>query len=342
MRPRSIAVQETQSDKTPNTWVWTHAYIAYSNKKRSKKKTDNPQPQKLIIALRGDLVLPVSRQTLKAVLVDGRNEPTVTWEITSDHLTALMQQAVDELRAIRSTPQNDEVNTIPELNDCDYLPYRDEHETAQFVADGPSSRVKKLRATDKVDCKICPEKDIRIDKMRKHVGAHILCSFRKVIDMEPLRVEIGQDPCGWCGLEGCWTRLSTKKRGGIQISSNCPYHHAKLVYNDARQFIPREPCTNVPVRCPLCPADGTGERPTVWKYNAMGHIEAFHADPADERGLPDIPEDFRVEIFVSKVEEKALGIPEEKTVEFREEYEVQNSSDIEDVKEYLRDDNLKR
>jgi hypothetical protein len=64
--------------------------------------------------------------------------------------------------------------------------------------------VKRLEADDEVECFLCIKK-LKLKDMRKHVGKHILFAFRGIPDPLPLKpgVEVGVDPCGWCGREGC-------------------------------------------------------------------------------------------------------------------------------------------
>ncbi|KAG6825839.1 hypothetical protein H0H92_002235 [Tricholoma furcatifolium] len=173
--------------------------------------------------------------------------------------------------------------------------------------------------------------------MREHVGQHILHAFRRTPDPSGVLGKIGLNPCGWCGLEGCVTRMVTKKRGTFQLMSNCPYHYERMVYDHAKEYSPDGPCTNVPVRCWLCPTlETAGDLPAVWKYNAWAHLMMEHADPADEMSLPDVPDKFLIDIFVSKKEEEDLGISQEQTMAYREEFEIQNSSDVEEVVENLK------
>jgi hypothetical protein len=87
--------------------------------------------------------------------------------------------------------------------------------------------------------------------MRNHVGGHILCSLWDVTDTKikffwkqkelgtiPENVEnpklVGENPCRFCGLDGCLTSIVEKKSGNsvkVKISSNCPYHYEHMQYN---------------------------------------------------------------------------------------------------------------
>ena len=109
-----------------------------------------------------------------------------------------------------------------------------------------------------VECRLCDEKII-LNKMRNHVGTHILHSLCNTNDPKPCSNQaVGEDPCGFCGLEGCLTQLQEKKKGSLSVASNCPYHYVAMNYKAAAKFSKAIPCTNVPVHCPLCPTSVSG------------------------------------------------------------------------------------
>ena len=74
----------------------------------------------------------------------------------------------------------------------------------------------------------------------------------------------------------CSVRLAKGKgkNGGKFVDlqqSRCP-NAAKLSIAAARKSTPSNPCTNVPVECPLC-REGSD---AVWKYNLRSHIMSVH------------------------------------------------------------------
>jgi len=116
---------------------------------------------------------------------------------------------------------------------------------------------------------------------------------------------VGENPCGFCGQGSCFTQLKVKKSGGFSIVSNCPYHYSGMQYKKAADFSKTLPWTNVPIHCPLCPTAVSGDPPTIWKYNALYHLISEHSSGSTP---PPIPGQLLVQIFVTKEEEKALGI----------------------------------
>ncbi|KJA13991.1 hypothetical protein HYPSUDRAFT_121573, partial [Hypholoma sublateritium FD-334 SS-4] len=115
----------------------------------------------------------------------------------------------------------------------------------------------KLDGKDTVPCKLCglPKK---ISHMRNHVGYHILWAMRNINERSPLKIAVGINPCGFCGLDGCRTQLSFGKHNTPVIQSTCTYHYEKMSYKSAKQSTVSSPCTNVPISCPLCPVSVSG------------------------------------------------------------------------------------
>jgi len=62
--------------------------------------------------------------------------------------------------------------------------------------------------------------------MRKHVEGHILRPFHGVDAPNKCTIQpVGDNACGFCGLDGCLTQLlGEKKDGSFTITSKCPYH----------------------------------------------------------------------------------------------------------------------
>src|ERR1700683_989090 len=73
--------------------------------------------------------------------------------------------------------------------------------------------------------------------------------------------QIGENLCGFCGLDGCFISLLEKKFGisiKFTITSNCSYHYEHMQYKNAAVSSNNNPCTNVPKHCPLCPPSFSG------------------------------------------------------------------------------------
>ena len=68
-----------------------------------------------------------------------------------------------------------------------------------------------------------------------------------VMEIPCSKQAIGEEPCGFCGLDGCLTQLQEKKKGSLSVASNCLYHYAAMNYKAAAKFSKAVPCTNI---CP--------------------------------------------------------------------------------------------
>ncbi|KAF9052543.1 hypothetical protein BDP27DRAFT_1139230, partial [Rhodocollybia butyracea] len=103
-----------------------------------------------------------------------------------------------------------------------------------------------------VACKLCST-PVFLNAMRNHVAHHVFLQKRGIVD--PLVVSfqqyVGEDPCGWCGLDGCRTVL-TKKGKSFSTASDCEYHYAHMSYSSAHSSSLTSPSTNIPIHCTLC------------------------------------------------------------------------------------------
>jgi hypothetical protein len=137
---------------------------------------------------------------------------------------------------------------------------------------------------------------------------------------------VGADACGFCGVDGsCTTTMVVNTNRAPMIFSDCAYHHQTLKYKQAAHSGRDGKCSNVPVICKVDDCDAT-----IWKYNAIIHLWFVHGQ-ADS--LPPIDTQFWVEdIWISQVEEEALGVRPELTKAYRTKHGVQGSVDMENVK----------
>jgi hypothetical protein len=201
-----------------------------------------------------------------------------------------------------------------------------------LISDLPAHlTVKKLAGEDEIECHLCQSsKKLKLKDMRGHVGKHILFKYRNLEQFSTLAkgVEIGLDPCGWCGRGGCMTQL-TKKGNSYSTTSSCQYHYAKMMYGKAMA------CSNS-APCPICPKSTSGQLKTIWKYNAMHHFISEHS-PTDN-ALPTIPPEFLIETFITSREEGLMGVSTEVTSTWRAEHEIPPSDDVQLMRENVKRD----
>ena len=192
---------------------------------------------------------------------------------------------------------------------------------------------KRHDANNKLTCHFC-RKEVKLSKMQNHVGGHILHNLHGAEDAKIKAYwkqrerataqeqdksktdelqQIGENPCGFCGLDGCITSLLEKKAGNsikFTITSNCPYYYECMQYKNAAVSSNNMPCTNIPIHCPVCPLSFSGNPQTIWKYNALYHLISEHSSNGI---IPEIPGELLVKMFIHKAEEEALGINQKAT-----------------------------
>jgi hypothetical protein len=142
---------------------------------------------------------------------------------------------------------------------------------------------------------------------------------------------MGVMPCGFCGIEGCTTKL-TEGHDDVTITSTCIYYSAIDYPATLKGKSADTLCSNVPIHCGLCPPSSEGEPQTIWKYNALMHIIVDHQqmDP-DIPNLcifPEVPFSMQVNMHISRVEEAAFGIKVEHTMNARADFNLMNSDDL--------------
>ncbi|KAL1727252.1 hypothetical protein EV714DRAFT_217661 [Schizophyllum commune] len=312
IEPRSQRSGEDNASVTApeSTWIWTGDYLRVAALDNTKKLT-----QKLYT-----LTVPASQCfPLGASLSPRQNrgaavsstQSSLTWTFESSELAEIMQTAWEDATAVKADALTN-ISRIPLQDAAEGLPYRDLKGNEYFyLEDVPAEfGLEKLNPDDVMPCKLCDQQF-----RRGHADASLI----------PGR-SVGFDPCGWCGEDGCLTQMTFKGKKR-QITSNCRYHYPDMIYGIARKRTQKEPCTNVPIHCPLCPTSTSDQHRTVWKYNAPYHIALEHGTQPDDRCA--MPAELIIEIFISRAEEQLLGIEEEVTAEWREENRMPDTDGFE-------------
>ncbi|KAJ7315740.1 hypothetical protein DFH08DRAFT_820317 [Mycena albidolilacea] len=241
-------------------WEWTGKYLCLNTDIKDERET-----RKLFVTeIPGVLVHSVAPSVSQST-VSGPLNPQPTWSVPSEQLEEILKDAWDLL-----DPESRDISARQpiEVVNSNSLPYRD-------------ALVRKL------------------SEMRHHVARHILMSSRGVDEVNLLKY-VGSEPCGFCGLDDCFTQVFNLGHPGkaASIKSTCPYHYSGMNYKKA---IPR----------------------TIWKYNAMYHVIAEHLTA--NNAIPVLPPEFIGAFFVRRSEEEALGIDAAETAQWRRQHQVPDS-----------------
>lgn len=184
------------------------------------------------------------------------------------------------------------------LGSCPYTVPRSTALPAGLSWSAPAIGAGVALKTNKKPCRICGQLDVKDVDRQKHVGIHILKSRLRVQD-DSAKVEMSRSyPCGFCGIMSCPVAI----KGG-SVDSACPHTYGFRT-KEGGEYREKRPCTNVPVKCPLC-----GE--THWKYNFPQHFTDRHPSWASQ---PEIDATFESKIRVEVAEQLSLGIPEEMVI----------------------------
>jgi hypothetical protein len=103
----------------------------------------------------------------------------------------------------------------------------------------------------------------------EHMAAHILFDAN---------IKRSDEPCGLCLRPSPHCAFYLKRGKGAGTSEQVDFEKSKCTnkmhfsYSVASLSTPSSPSSNVPLRCPICPAS----EPCVWRYNLAHHMRAKH------------------------------------------------------------------
>ena len=132
-------------------------------------------------------------------------------------------------------------------------------------------------------------------------------------------MQLGVEPCGFCGAEGCTIKLDQTRSNHVEIISDCRYAFTSFNYNQAKIPTKTSPCSNIPISCPFCLASQCDH--FIWKYNAVAHMVTQH--PTEK-----IPLDLLSQMHVSFKETELMKVDLEQMKFYRETHSVAGSDDL--------------
>ena len=223
------------------------------------------------LTVHGCFVRPVNPTMIDATESGGSRE----WRLPIFSLNVLMELHYLEIKL--------ELKKLPALKQAEAV-VRDGAGRAVFVVDGteadtPSGQAQpSKRATADVKCELCGQ-SWKADRMRQHVGAHILCEP----SWEHHGVVKPEYPCGLCGVRASIGQVMLEPNtvlgcpcGVVGTAAHPkPSHQCKLVgdvsytLGAAAKSSTKTPCTNRPIKCTVCSA-------AVWSYSMAAHFEKKH------------------------------------------------------------------
>ncbi|KAK7693500.1 hypothetical protein QCA50_003068 [Cerrena zonata] len=258
-------------------WVWTGKFV------QLQRPANSPQlgtRTSLLVRAPGHLVHALNMPPIAASILPKNIQESLLAQALPASLSVsqdCFQQLLSMLFAGEDTPLLPNVLDKHGCTEKNAFPYRSQTRQPCFILENASRSIATKLASGsegKYQCHQC-HASIEIDRMRSHVGQHILCRLLGVPE-NSLHEQIQHcQPCGFCGRDTCTIDLK-KSRNAFKVISSCPYA-SEFKLGNAKKSSKRQPCTNVPIHCSICDIDPkTKCRPVFWKFNIFHHIQTVH------------------------------------------------------------------
>ncbi|KAJ3548106.1 hypothetical protein NMY22_g1393 [Coprinellus aureogranulatus] len=203
--------------------------------------------------------------------------------------TALLMQripkaslkALPKMAATTDYPYRDANGKLPEIAPRIVKTDRMPSDKCCFLAEVSNTDLETVANASTSRCTLC-EPAVALDlsdgqRVLEHIGCHIL------FDPAVKRTDL---PCGLCLLPPSLCKYFVVRGKGSKASmrvdhlrsSGCS-RSVNYQYARAATSVKSAPCSNVPLRCPLCPKS----EPAVWRYNLEQHLKFAHSPDAATR-----------------------------------------------------------
>ena len=132
-------------------------------------------------------------------------------------------------------------------------------------------------------------------------------------------VQLGLEPCGFCGGDECVVKLDHTRNQSLKIVSSCKYAYALSNYENAKTSSKTSLCTNIPITCPFCSSSDSAN--FIWKYNAIVHVTVNHPDEL-------LPLEFLAQIHISLAESQFMKVDLGAMKLYRQANDLMGSDDL--------------
>ncbi|KAF9784546.1 hypothetical protein BJ322DRAFT_1195332 [Thelephora terrestris] len=305
-------------DPDNSSWAWSLNYLTNSGK--TKSSNSKLTVKRSSFSFPAWLIIPLCPTLCDSSLVHNQPPQPFTWAFEEGLLDESLSQLWGLVEEQYPAHLDEALKVLTSLS-INELPYRSSDDDEHFFLDNlvtvPHAGI--IQQNTKITCLLCC-KNYVLGSMRRHIGQHILRHICGEVERNP--IELGVEPCGFCGAEGCATKLDRTRNNHVKIISDCRYAFTSFNYEQVKNSTKSSPCMNVPISCPFClPLQ---DDHFIWKYNAVVHMATQH--PGEK-----IPLDFLSQIHISLKETESMKVALEGMGLFRETHNVMNSDDLEEV-----------
>ncbi|KAF6746501.1 hypothetical protein DFP72DRAFT_823118 [Ephemerocybe angulata] len=178
-----------------------------------------------------------------------------------------------------------DLKSLPKVTATSEYPYRERSGRACFLGDMGDKDLTDIANANTAECAQCVP-SVKLDlsqgqRVLEHIGAHILFDAKIDQAAEPCGLCLRPPhQCKWFVVKGRGSKANMRVDNERSVGCTRPISY---VYGVAATSSTSSPCSNVPLRCPLC----SRAEPAVWRYNLHQHIIAVHptSSPADYSDL---------------------------------------------------------
>ncbi|KAJ6455112.1 hypothetical protein DFH09DRAFT_1508591 [Mycena vulgaris] len=273
----------TSAEAETVEWAWDGQFISFSLKKKQKSTGEVSRLRNLQVSVSTRLIDPIQEKAREASTFNLQLPPSgreKTWLFSDTVLLESWHTLWNRLIGDKT------LHTLfPNFTGVydGVFPYQiaSTPECRGVVYSSPiADTAIQQSLIDRRSCRVC-QKPVKETDRQIHVGQHIMMAL--------------------CGVKD----TSAKTPTDIPVAqSDCPSHYPFPI-SAAAKFLPTRPYTNIPIKCELKCDE------FHWKYNFPNHLEERHPG---WRQL--ITPAFTSQLQITRVEQLALKIPEEKVIEW--------------------------
>ncbi|TRM59533.1 hypothetical protein BD626DRAFT_633076 [Schizophyllum amplum] len=275
---QTLALQPFRDDEGEIRWAWDRSFVAFEAVKTRQSTVPLDasaviKKGQLVLNTPSSLVIPLRDEaesaTVPAEVLGSVDETWVLSESTMANLRQRLWARIckpdSQLRERVATYGAVLAGSFPYCGSST----KEDAISASHIA-GVIERAS-TKDEQRLPCRVCGQNVSGPDR-QTHMGKHIFLASTGQPDESATEAPVSRAyPCGFCGgpsrteqQDGCSVGFGAKNTA----VSTCSQAHSFMIKSAAKASRAK-PCTNVPMRCRLCPM-------IQWKYNMSTHLRERH------------------------------------------------------------------